>query len=93
MYAFQGIFRRPADEFTSMIEEHRPAPFNPPDTSGLHFYPESIEAMAVARGAWWTANNLPTTPREQRWMAQHDTESVPPTPGHSGIGIASRKGD
>lgn len=73
MYAFQGIFRRPAEEFMSMIQEHPPRlAFDPPDVSRLHFYPEQFEAMAVARGAWWKANGLPMSSKERAWLAEHD---------------------
>lgn len=62
------VFRRPADEFLALIERKKPAPFAPPDLRGVHFYPESIEALALARGEWWRANKLPMTDAERAWL-------------------------
>ncbi len=68
-YNFQ-VFRRLQSEFLSMLAGHPPdVPFDPPDVSRLHFYPESIEAMARARGKWWRANKWAMTQQERSWLA------------------------
>lgn len=68
VYHFR-VFLRPQDEFLAMIEGRKLEPFEAPNVSGLHFYPERFEAMALARGQWWRANGLPMTAAERSWLA------------------------
>ncbi len=62
------VFRRPSDEFLKMLLEAAPKPFEAVDVSALHFYPEQVETLAVARGTWWRANRLRMTEVELVWL-------------------------
>ena len=69
-YEFR-FFKRPADEFFELIAQHPPrCAFDPPDVSGLRFFPDQVEALCLARGHWWQRNGWPMTAAEKEWLKE-----------------------